>query len=424
MSMIQALSGYYGGLRQALPDALRARLFLTYWLFLAAQFIIPSNFVYAWWFYLAVGLPLLLTIYHNPRIMVPLAHVPLALWVAALFAYTAFHAFVLTEGMAGSADTIRHIVTTTCFLLATVLCFDVSSKAIESMLKWLLTLLIIAGLSSIVIYLVGGMEGRLEALGQNDHPILGASVYAVFTLFGFYFLQPGASDRHAWLLAGLTFAITMVLILMTQSRGPLIAFCLSTALGLLLARHYKPLLLIIGIGFIVCVDALAYYITANALLPFSGIYDALIRLMERESHRLAIWHIAVELVQDRPWTGYGMQASFPYGYGGVNPHNLFLSALYYTGVPGFALLTGVTLATIRYSLKFLDMPLGKVSLILMVHAVTAFTTDQGQYVNSPSPLWSIYWLPVGMTIALGYRYQSADQNSPSGLVEKPGGGAA
>jgi O-antigen ligase len=85
--------------------------------------------------------------------------------------------------------------------------------------------------------------------------------------------------------------------------------------------------------------------------------------------------------------------------GAVNPHNLFLSTLYYYGILGLSLLLVPLFSAFVVCLKQRHSPYHQLCLILVVHAVVATFTNYGQVVQSPSPLWTIYWLPIAMALA-------------------------
>jgi O-antigen ligase len=378
---------------------------MGFWGLIALQFVMPSNLIYDVWFYLGIAVPLVIGLWYQPQAWHVLPPSSLPYLLGALFTYTILHAWGLTEDAQGAMDTTRHTISTVCFIVAASLCLARSDKSqLDWLIQRLLGLLILTGTASIIWHVATAPLNRLQAFGQNDHPILGASVYATIALLSTYLLHPAhaAPPRIRWLCYG-ALGITLVLILFTQSRGPLLAYGGSAALALWLLGWYRLLAAGTVLALLTAGDFALYYSQNWHLLPLSFLYEAVIDLAQRDSHRLAIWTLALELISQRPWLGHGMQAPFPYGFGGVNPHNLFLSAFYYTGIAGFILLCMSTLCALARALRQRQTPYGATCTVLMLHAILAMVTDQGQYVNSPAPIWTIFWLPVSMVIALRSR---------------------
>jgi O-antigen ligase len=161
---------------------------------------------------------------------------------------------------------------------------------------------------------------------------------------------------------------------------------------------------------IIVLDWWGYTAHHSAFLPLTHIYDAVAHLQDRPSHRGGIWQMAIGLIMQQPWFGYGMQAKFSYGYGGVNPHNIFISAFFYTGIVGGVLLLAVVASSLRVAWQHRRTPQGALAFTLLLHAIFACMTDQGQYVHSPAPQWTIFWLPVALAIRLINPYKGALMN--------------
>jgi O-antigen ligase len=366
----------------------------------AMQFVMPSDAIYSFWFYLCVCLPcLMLAVQQRSKARAWFAH-PVARWMAILCAYTLFHALFLTDGQEGASSTVRYTVMTALFVCATAMAFRLPEAMLRRCLILMLYLITIVGIATIAWHIFyHGMIGRLEGFGQNHHAILGANVFAVFALSGGYLFHPNCPSRRIFLPI-LACATTAVLIALTESRGPMIAFAGGLVMIMLCTRQWWVLAaagLVVGaIG----LDGYHYSVTGTSYLSLSPIYDAVLHLQHRPSHRVEIWKMAWELIQQRPWFGHGMQAAFSYGYGGVNPHNIFISAVFYTGFVGGTLLLGVVVSALRIALCHWRTPRGVLCLVWIIHAILACMTDQGQYVQSPDPLWMIFWLPLSAVVGL------------------------
>jgi O-antigen ligase len=401
LSLTRALHTYH----VLFPSPLHAWVVAALWAFLAAQFVVTSNLIYALWFYLAVAVPCILLLWKDKALRKDMLKHPLARMVALLFAYTALHGVVVTNSMGDTVDTLRHTISTALFVVAVVLAMRLREPWFTRAIKTLVYLAIIMAIAAVTWYvLVEGMAGRLRPFAQTDHAILGANVFAAVALASSYLFHRHTPMGQRVFLPVLACVVIGLLIILTQSRGPLLAYGISGVVLVLLTRHPWPVMVafcmaLLALGAVGC-DWWYYAVHGRAHLPLEAFYETLNHLQDRPSHRSGIWAMTWGYIEQRPWFGYGMQQTFSYGWGGVNPHNLFLSAFFYTGIFGGLLLLAVTITALRLAWQHRKTPQGLLCVVLLVHGILACMTDQGQYVNSPAPLWSIFWLPVGMTMAL------------------------
>ena len=239
--------------------------------------------------------------------------------------------------------------------------------------------------------LQGMADDRLAGWAETRHPILGASVIGTCVLLAASRLlqRRGRSLALAAVSAGLLF------IVLTGSRGPLIA--IAASLALLLALTRRRLLLAAGCAGVLALGLLA--IAEPTLLQ-----TAWSRLLERGwSNRLDIWQLAIREIEVRPLFGYGPSARLDRATDNF-PHNLFLSTLFYSGGVGLLLLLGVLALGLRAAARQPDRIVRATSLALLLHLVLSGVSDLGQITKGPGPLWYIVWIPL--VLALGRRSRS------------------
>jgi O-antigen ligase len=391
-----------------LQDYSRLRQFfcIFFAVFLMSQFIIPSNFAYSWIFYLCVGLPCLALYVSHPPMRTILCKNSLFVIFAMLCGYSILHDWIF-DIVAFAMATTRHTSATFVFMISAVLWFSTHHSFLIRCYKLFLWVIIGCALVSMIIHIsTYGVSERLSAIGQNDHPILGANIYSLYTLFGFYFLHHSQDFPRLYkrILPYAAISITAVLVLLTQSRGPFIALGMCCFVGLVATRHYKTVAIGCAAISLLMLDFVLYSQNAQHYMPLERIYESALHLLNRESHRMNIWVLTVELISKKPWVGYNLQTMFPYAYGGVNPHNIFLGAWYYTGIIGFILFMSIVVGSIVLVLRSRKSAEGFLGVLLLLYALLSCMTDQGQYVDSPSPLWSIFWLPIAYAIALQVRH--------------------
>ena len=232
--------------------------------------------------------------------------------------------------------------------------------------------------------LLGTIAPQLLGWGITHHPILGASVMSACLLTGLVRLLTEPGRRWAY---GAAVVVMAIFILLTESRGPLVAVCLGA--------------LVVGFGGVWwrwVAGALAAGVAGFFVEPAGWRAHQLGVLFDRGMHhRVEIWERTLELVRQRPWFGHGLAADLDLP-GLTFPHDLFLGVLFYSGLVGlafFAVLAWVVTAR----LLRMDGSDRLWMAALWVSALVSGLTDLGQITKGPGALWLIFWLPVGLVLA-------------------------
>jgi O-antigen ligase len=265
-----------------------------------------------------------------------------------------------------------------------------------------------AGVSAVfhmaLFYYYSGFSGRLSAFGALKNPIMAASCYsvAVLVIFFSYLVQKDISlpRKVKYILAMI---ISVGFVVLTQSRGPLLALALALILCSALVRP-KYALWVIG-GFVIPLTA----IYANGLVDFSALFA------RADSYRLTIWKQSWDLFVRHPWGGYGFRGERPDivitdSIAASHSHNLFLSTMLDGGAVALVLLVAVIgLATYWALRNYRER--GDVTLLaLIAFAVLGNLTDGKTPIVSPNYQWLCFWLPIGLAAA--YELASSQQKLP------------
>ena len=359
------------------PDAV---LPLTLLLFVASAFALPSGPAYALVFYLLVLPACLLT----ARRLASGVDVG-ALLAVALVVWSGLTLLWGHDDHHRSARFAVDSAMTLVFLLAMLggLAAAAQRRRLGSVLIW-------AGAANAVLSVALGHffplpTERLHGWGVTSHPILGASVMSMAYLTALTRLLTEKRQRLAHLAAG---AAMTVFLLMTESRGPLLAVLVAT-LFLCLQGPWRWRAL----------GAMAALGLLWALLPASVRHHQEAAMVSRgSSHRLQIWSRTLELIGQRPLFGHGLAANLDLP-GITFPHDLYLSVLFYSGAVGFVLFA---LLCVWVSLTLWRGARGAERLwmaALWMDALLSGLTDLGQVTKGPGPMWFIFWLPVGLVLA-------------------------
>jgi O-antigen ligase len=255
---------------------------------------------------------------------------------------------------------------------------------------------------------------RLEGWAETRNAILGASIMGTCAMFA---LGQCARGGKWWLLWGASVPVFLLFIVLTGSRGPLLAVVLSSLVFLPKwpIRNYA----LAGLVVVAVVLLIGTW-------QHEWVAAAIARAMERgTSYRLDIWREALAEIARRPLFGHGPTAGLHIDGGfGHHPHNLYLSAWYYSGAIGLGLLlAGMVLiglgvwrlpqrserrpeysASQHGSREYGSRNYGpweyRTCLALLVHAVLSGMTDLSQIIKGPGEVWYIIWLPLAFILAV------------------------
>jgi O-antigen ligase len=242
---------------------------------------------------------------------------------------------------------------------------------------------------SVLLYLVHPPpDGRLIGWAETRHSILGALVIGVCYLF--------AADRALRETALRPYNIAVAslclcFVILTDSRGPLVSVLIATLILFADVSLRTKARIAIGAGL-----AAAALFVLQPSLPAALLHAVLER---GTSHRLQIWSFTLQRVEEQPWLGHGLAAYLGLSADFTFPHDLYLSALFYSGIVGFFLLMALIGSVTWGLVRARKLPSRPLLLALWIFALCGGLTDLGQVTKGPGSLWLIFWLPLGMACA-------------------------
>lgn len=321
-----------------------------------------------------------------------ITYAPARLWMVWVpLAYCFVIALTLTQHTPEHAIKVaRNSLTTIAFVALCVMVFAQRSEHVRKILTTMAIAGLVGSLASIAVHVVSGQSLRLMPLGQASHPISGASVYGVLGLVAAHlYLTREHRGRPLLLVASLS---VFTLILLSRSRGELLAFAIASAAALVIphgrqASARRPWPLIAGL-------------TATPLaLGFVFVPDYVLQLMEHGAGwRPETWRYIITQVKVAPWFGHGFVEQLDFWVANneriAHPHNLVLSTLYYSGVFGVALLLMLAAALMIAVRRQWGTATGHLSACLLIHVCLSTLTDGGRLVTGASEFLYYFWLPV------------------------------
>lgn len=379
-------------LLQRMAGALPATMLV----FVAAAFLLPSVPAYSLVFYVTV-IPCVACWYgvHGRRIALS----PAAVAAVALIAWSGL---TLLWGHDDGHRSLRFAgdaLATSCFLLA-LLALLPSPEFRARLGSVLIAFAAANGAFALVVSLIVHQNGeRLHGWGVTSNPILGASVMTGAYAAALLRAVRRPERRRTTLAAA---AVIGGFILMTESRGPILAFCAVTALILAFSPWWKRVL-----------AALVLMAVVWLLLPASFHRHGLRVVAGRgSSHHFEIWQHTLSLIADRPLFGHGLASNVDLP-GITFPHDLYLSLLFYSGVVGFLLFATLGALCARQLARAWREGEGLWMAALGLNLLISGLTDLGQITKGPGPMWFIVWLPVAL---LAYRPEEEAQPALSSRV--------
>lgn len=381
-----------------LTESLISALLLTFFAALVAisQDLIGRNFLY---------LATLLTAYllfKYPGARSPLRH-PACLMGLAFITYLACSAFW------GAGDVMPYIrwgCGLSFFWIAVILVCQTGTRTrLIRFATALQLIVIVASLYATVHYFASpGEPFRNIGPGILHHPIMGPSIVIAVGAAGV--MMRGLLDEENIGLTILLIASVTAYTFTTDSRGPLLADAAWIgALLILQKKHLKYTLTVIG-GLLAGLAALL------AVEP--GYYQTLVA--RGDTYRFAIWQQTLPELAKHPVFGWGIDFQFlntsaaqklwPITHLRIeHPHNLALSTIFYSGLIGLVLLFATTAFGLYYINRYRRQSF--IHYAPMVLAIFCLSlTDLSRLLDSPSPIWFIYWLPTALLTGMAIRFST------------------
>lgn len=374
--------------------------FLGYIAYLLSHYIAPKAIYSSLIFYLAVIAPLACHLYHYRKDLIYALGTNKLL--VFLLLYILLHSIIMIPEMKAdlALKGIRNVFATFMFLLASLMFFHKADDKLKNNLFTVLTITCgVMALSSILLHVFANYDGRVRMipLGFARHEILGASVYAVSGLIALYMFFKAEIFKHK-ILYLIVYLLVLAVVIMTFSRGPILAYIASTGLALLLFTPYYKKIIVFSALSVISIIAVLLIMPKYLEIVISYMSP----LLERgTSYRLELWQLTIDRIIEQPLLGYGIRNVFISDVpGGYSPHNLYLATAYYFGMPALIILLGVITQAAARALKGLQTKnYNSLILLLLIHALFSVITDHGQLARGNTPIWIIFWMPICMCLS-------------------------
>jgi O-antigen ligase len=252
-------------------------------------------------------------------------------------------------------------------------------------------------LGSVLFTDISASDWRLEGDSAFNRPLHAAHYFGFFATYGLVRCYQEAKTRK-WLIYAASLIPSLLYILLTFSRGPLISYIL-VYLVISIFWFKKPTHAILAIIFAGGVT-LVYFDTLT---------------QRGSSFRLEIWHSSIELIQSNFWFGIGegTKLDIPYGPNRLAPHahNLFLDVFTRSGFFGLLLINVIALFVAYRTWR--AVPSEHLFVGTLLFFFLAMMTDVQKLINSPSGGYVVFWLPLTILLVMNSRTSRLTQTLPN-----------
>ena len=286
----------------------------------------------------------------------------------------------------GFADLLRSSLLLVLFFLMTLRLGTLDSGFPD---RFAISYAMTAGVTLLAVFAATGFGllpfgPRFGGFGIVGHPIIGSTLYGFALLLCTFVLLPravGWRHRIAWMAVIVLCAAFMLL---SSSRGPLIALAAALAAGFVLAGRRLTL----AIALLTLLGIAAGELAGVA--PIELIFE------RGPSGHFEIWQQALAAIAEHPWLGYGslVDITFESAYGPIrSPHNLLIANQFYGGLPATAMLLGLLALAFRQAWRALRRG-EPVYLALLIFGLVASLFDSRTLVQNLGREWITLWLPI------------------------------
>ncbi len=233
---------------------------------------------------------------------------------------------------------------------------------------------------------------RLMNIGAFRSPIQAGSVYGMILIIIYYHFLSRGSRWYNILYPPLFIALLAILML-TQSRGPLLALIVAFFVGSIVTRDLKMLIILILIA-----AGVWTLVSSGERFLFNMI------ITRGDSYRLEIFQCVFKIIMEKIIFGHGMLMKFTctMSDGAIisRTHNLFLAAWLYSGLIGLSLLVAFLIKSFWVSVHYFLDKNNCIYISWLIFSLICVSTANHNAISNPHPLYLFFWMPLGFLTAV------------------------
>ncbi len=253
---------------------------------------------------------------------------------------------------------------------------------------------IVISLNLIVFYSYNSINVRMEGYFASGQEIKSGWLLGSVIIFMLsYVVNNKTKYINFYALLALPLVIFMVL---TQSRGPILALCVALLVFLYQNKNYKSILAFLSVAIIY--SLYLYFVSHGS---------------RGSSYRLDIWTHFMNQILAKPIIGYGILTDTSFETNAIvgqslfkHTHNVFIACLFHGGIIGGILFFKLIFDAFIVFKNNVNNHLVSTLFIILIFSLACFLTDGTLPIKSPKPEWLNFWTPIILISYLNYYYKS------------------
>ena len=361
-------------------------------LLLSDLYFLPGRSLHHKLYYGLFSIPTLIAIILRPKELKEILRDPIVLGFM-LFAAWAMASLMWTNGEEDFVGSLKPALHLLMLFWGCALLTRYRSESLQPVFFAAAVIALVATVYNLYMFIPISLvvpEYRMIGAGAFDNPLLSSHAFGFFCI---YWLTLGMTCKRPQILfiAIPAFTIMFAALLATGSRTPLVAVVMAMVWLSFICWNRRSL-------------ALMSMLVVGGAVVVALFWEMLIS--RGSSFRLDLWNMVLALIEQRPWIGYGYEATLGLelpGTGGYivsEPHNFALGVLYYTGILGFTPWLFMQAWGLYSSWRHRVQPLFILASAWLVYGIGAGMTEGGGILPRPKEHWYLLWIPLALIAAL------------------------
>ena len=359
-------------------------------LLLSDLYFLPGRSLHHKLYYGLFSIPTLIAIILRPKELKEILRDPIVLGFM-LFATWAMASLMWTNGEEDFMGSLKPALHLLMLFWGCALLTRYRSESLQPVFFAAAVIALVATVYNLYMFISHfAPEDRMIGAGAFDNPLLSSHAFGFFCI---YWLTLGMTCKRPQILfiAIPAFTIMFAALLATGSRTPLVAVVMAMVWLSFICWNRRSL-------------ALMSMLVVGGAVVVALFWEMLIS--RGSSFRLDLWSMVLALIEQRPWIGYGYEATLGLelpGTGGYivsEPHNFALGVLYYTGILGFTPWLFMQVWGLYSSWRHRVQPLFILASAWLVYGIGAGLTEGGGILPRPKEHWYLLWIPLALIAAL------------------------
>ena len=372
----------------------------AYLIFLAGFFLSPNNHLHRNFYYLFIIAPFLICL--DSKFILDCKK-SMLLKLSILFLLYFLTSMFWSDADLSSEeyyDLTRYFLMLVIFILTTIMVSAGSAQFFDRIKFWLCLFALIAAISFALIFYASNSFPTVRLHGPFSYTRNPNQAAMYFGFVGIIAFSSAFFSKITWQKIFYWFVSLTLFgyILLSQSRGPLIAFIISIIVGSFFGKSWKTIGIFI-ILFTVFIISIEFFNVGIQSFYERGF-----------SYRIELWMEAIKNIAEAPLFGKGYFSDIyiPVGNTMHSPHNLLLLVSSKSGMIGGGLLLLLISVALVHSYKLFAASGNWIFLCIFAYFIVCMTFDSTHLLHKPTLGWLIFWLPVSLLAGEEVRRKSAN----------------